>query len=150
MCHCGWAAGVEYWCKNHILVFQMRYTWITIKWWKALRWRGWGWRTWLNSTLRQPRRYSRHPVFAVKHVLRVFYIFIRVPADGAAVSSHRAGHGEGPPGVRRQRWEGCDWGADHLPVGENAAPPPGQRGDHGAGYRCRGILLDRSSHRRLM
>lgn len=59
MCHCGWAAGVEYWCQNHILVFQMRYTWITIKWWKALRWRGWGWRTWFSSTLRQPRRY-RH------------------------------------------------------------------------------------------
>lgn len=83
---------------------------------------------------RRPRRQPR--VACVFRDVRV-----RVPADGAAVPADRAGHGEGHPGVRRQRREGFDRGADQLPVGEDAAPPPGQGGDHGAGYRRRGTLL---------
>lgn len=65
----------------------------------------------------------------------------RVPTDGAAVPADRAGHGQGHPGVRGQGREGRHRGADHLPVGENAAPPPGQRSHHRAGYRHRGTLL---------
>lgn len=46
-------------------------------------------------------QHARHT--RVNHVLPVFSVYGRVPTDGATVPANRAGHGEGHPGVRRQR-----------------------------------------------
>ncbi len=78
-------------------------------------------------------------LFTCRFYRAVFWkVCVHTFADSAAVPPDRAGNGEGHSGVRRQRWERRHWGADHLPVREDTAPPPGQRSNHRAGYWHRG------------